>query len=158
LTAYDQSALSPVARLVPELGDAVLVLLRNIGGKPLRLRASLLAEGGSRADNVACWHEIAIYRIESGQIAIALRFLRFGSSDIGVHRAKVFEDLDAAATWLEHFDPSVDVAAGFDVAEHGVSGAGVVVQAAALRERIERLDRAYRGLVGELLFRLEAEL
>jgi hypothetical protein len=38
-----------------------------------------------------------------------------------------------------------------------LSTASLAVKAASLRERAERLDRAYRGLVGEILFRLEAD-
>jgi hypothetical protein len=33
----------------------------------------------------------------------------------------------------------------------------VTLKAASLRERAERLDRGYRGLVGEILYRLELD-
>jgi hypothetical protein len=39
-----------------------------------------------------------------------------------------------------------------------LSAVCVAVKAAALRDQAERLDRAYRGLIGEVLFRLESEL
>jgi hypothetical protein len=38
-----------------------------------------------------------------------------------------------------------------------MSVAQVALKAAALRDRAERLARAYRVMVGELLFRLETE-
>ena len=139
-------------------GNAIdSVLLRNIGGKPVRFRGVLLAEGSNFARGLALWHDIALYRVDGGQVAVALRLKRPGDADLGVHRARVFEDLDAACSWLEHFDCTADLAAEFDVSDPTVSAARVTVQAAALRERAERLQRGYRGLVGEILFRLEAE-
>lgn len=136
--------------------DVTTVLLRNVGGKPLRVRAELLAEGRSRDGDQAMWHEVAIYRTDVGQIAVALRFMRRGA-DVGIHRARLFDGLDAAATWLEQFDPSADLSADFDVSDNRLSAASVALKAASLRERAERLDRAYRGLVGEILFLLESE-
>ncbi len=132
-------------------------LLRNLGGRPMRLRAELLAEGSNRELGAPLWHEVALYRTDSGQIAVALRLLRADSVDLGVHRARLFDTLDAAASWLESFDTSADLAADFDVADRGLSAASVTLKAAALRERAEALDRAYRGLVGEILFRLETD-
>ncbi len=148
----------PLAGLPARGGDTESVLLRNVGGKPLRLHGELLAEGSTRMPEAACWHEIALYRTGSGQIAVALRFLRPGGAETGVHRARVFEDMDSAASWLEGFDPAVDLSADFDVSDPRLSAACVAVKAAALRDRAERLDRAYRGLIGEVLFRLESEL
>ena len=137
--------------------DGRQILLRNFGGKPLKLRAELLAEGGSRTEGATHWHEIAFYRTDAGQIAVALRLLRTVAGDLGVHRARVFPDMDAASTWLEQFDCSADLGADFDVADCRLSTASITLQAAALRERTDRLERAYRGLVGEILFRLEAD-
>ena len=133
------------------------ILLRNIGGKPLRLQATLLAEGGNRQAGVTHWHEIALYRTDAGQIALALRLMSAAPGDTGVHRARVFGDIDAACDWLEQFDGAADLDAGFDVADQNLSGPTLAVKAASLRGRADRLDRAYRGLVGEILFHLESE-
>jgi len=138
-------------------GGTALVLLRNIGAKPLRFHGELLAEGSNRSETAAHWHEIAIYRTDADHIAVALRLQRACGDDLGVHRARIFGDLDLAASWLEQFDSSGDLAADFDVADRCVSTASVTLKAAAMRERAERLDRAYRGLIGEILFRLAAD-
>ena len=157
-SAADRALALPVPALGVRSQPAGSVLLRNVGGKPLRLRADLLAEGSSRASNLGFWHELALYRTDSGQIAVALRLLRAGGAETGVHRARVFEDMDCAATWLEGFDPANDLSADFDVSDMRISAACVTLKAAALRDRADRLERAYRGLVGEMLFRLESEL
>lgn len=142
---------------VPTATGAAPVLLRNIGGKPLRFYGELLAEGSNRNEGASQWHELALYRTGVDQIAVALRLQRAGAEDIGVHRARLFADLDEAALWLEQFDCSKDLAADFDVADRSLSTISVSLKAASLRDRVERLDRAYRGLVGEILFRLATD-
>ncbi len=133
-----------------------LVVLRNNGGKPLRLRGELLAEGSSRCAEERMWHEIALYQAADGAVAVAIRFFG-GAAETGVQRARLFPTMDEACAWLEAFDPSFDLAADFDVADPGISVARVALKAAVLRDRAERLTRGYRGLVGEVLYRLETE-
>ena len=153
----ERPRLLPLPSLPPRGIDPGWVVLRNVGGKPLRLRAELLAEGSNRGPDSCAWHEVAIYRADGGAIAVALRFMRDGGAETGVHRARLFADMDAAATWLEEFDPAGDLSAEFDVADTRVTAAGMALKAASLRDRVERLDRAYRGLIGEVLYQLETE-
>lgn len=153
----DLPRLLQMASATGRRSDPDVVILRNFGSKPLRLHAEMLAEGGNRVPGAGYWHEIAIYSADDGQVAVALRLLRSETGDLGVHRAKLFDDIGAAATWLEQFDTSVDLAADFDVADRQLSTACVTLKAASLRERAERLDRGYRGLVGEILYRLELD-
>ena len=138
--------------------DAPPLVLRNSGGKPLRQHAELLAEGSSRLAGATRWHETAIYRSTQGKFAVALRFLSATEGEAGVHRARLFDTEDDAASWLEAFDPACDLDADFDVSDQRISIALVALKAAALRDRAERLSRAYRVMIGELLFRLETEL
>ncbi len=138
--------------------DAPPLVLRNSGGKPLRLQAELLAEGSSRLSGAMRWHETAIYRTNEGKFAVALRFLSATAGEAGVHRARLFDTEDDAASWLENFDPACDLDADFDVSDPRISITLVALKAAALRDRAERLSRAYRVMIGELLFRLETEL
>ncbi len=138
--------------------DLALVVLRNSGGKPVRLHAELMAEGSSRYQGSMLWHELAIYRAEDGAVAVAVRFMAASGTEAGVHRALLFDTADAAANWLETFDPAFDLSADFDVSDTRVSVAAVALKAASLRDRAERLTREYRVLVGEVLFRLETEI
>ena len=85
-SAADRALALPVPALGVRSQPAGSVLLRNVGGKPLRLRADLLAEGSSRASNLGFWHELALYRTDSGQIAVALRLLRAGVRGYGLRR------------------------------------------------------------------------
>lgn len=133
------------------------IVFRNVGTKPLRLCVALLADGSNKLDGSIEWHEVSLYRAVSGQFAVALRFVRATSLESTIHRARVFETMDDAATWLETFDPIADLSADFDVSDIRLSAARVALKASALRERAERLDRAYRVLVGEVLYRLATD-
>lgn len=156
-TAPDTAQLVRMAGFGARDGRLAPVMLRNIGGRPLRLCAELLAEGSNRQPGATHWHEVALFRTENGQIAVALRLLRAVAGDLGVHRARLFDDLESAGEWLEQFDCSTDLQADFDVADGRLSMARLTIHAAALRERAERLERGFRGLVGEMLFRIEME-
>lgn len=133
------------------------VTLRAAGGKPLRFRGELLAEASSRRPHMPLWHEIALYRCDDGGVAVSLR-LRGADGVSETDRARHFPTLDLAADWLVAFEPAADLRAGFDVADPHASGADIAVKAAALRDRSEDLTRAYRAVVGELLYRVETEL
>jgi hypothetical protein len=157
MSSVDGARIVPVAAAFPRVADPSVVVLRNSGGKPLRVRAELLAEGSSRCAGASLWHEVALYRAADGAIAVAIRFLSSGSAESAVHRARLFDDIDSAVSWLEGFDPAFDLGADFDVADTRQSVAQVSLKAAALRDRAERLTRDYRGMIGEVLFRLETE-
>ncbi len=157
LALSDGGRVLPVTALFARGTEDKWVVLRNSGGKPLRLQGELIAEGTSRASGGTAWHEIAIYRATDGGVAVAIRFLRSAGLENGVHRARSFADTDAASTWLESFEPAFDLSADFDVSDPRASAASVALKAASLRDRAERLDRDYRALVGEVLYRLETE-
>jgi hypothetical protein len=137
--------------------DARSVLLRNSGSRPLRVRGELIAEGSSWAMGNPCWHELSLYRCEGGQIAIAQRTRHQSAPEGGLHRAVLRADMEETCAWLEAFDASADLDAGFDVADMNTSTATIGLKAAALRDRADRVVREYRCLVGELLDRLAAE-
>jgi hypothetical protein len=148
----------PAATLVARSADPNSVALRNSGGKPVRVAGELIAEGSSRSGNGASWHELAIYRAPSGKFAVAIKFLRDHGAGCGVHRARLFDDIESASSWLEEFDPSFDISADFDVSDRSISAATMALKAAWLRDCADRLQREYRSLVGELLFRIETEM
>lgn len=144
------------APLFAREADEPVTLLRNSGGKPVRVHGDLIAEGSSRTESAVAWHEVAVYRMGGGASAVAIRFMRGGGA-CAVHRARLFNTHDEAATWLEGFDPSCDLSAGFDVSDRRLNAAFVALKAASLRDQAERLDREYRALICEVLFRLETE-
>lgn len=132
------------------------VVLKISGGKPMRMRARLVAEGTSWALGTAAWNEVAIYQRDQGDIAVSIKTFKKAATDTDVFHAEVFPNFEEACGFLESFDPSSDMSAGIDASDRSVSGAEIALRAAALRQKADDVVRRYRSLVGELLFRLDA--
>ena len=131
------------------------VVLKVSGGKPLRMRARLLAEGTTWAVGTAAWNEVALYQRDQGDIAVSIKTFKKSSAETDVFHAEVFPNFEEACSFLESFDPSADLTAGIDASDRSVSGAEIALRAAALRQKADDVVRRYRALVGELLFRLD---
>lgn len=130
------------------------IVLRVSGGRPLRLPATLLAEGTSWSPRIPAWHEVSLHAGAGGEVALGIITFRKSANEADVHRAELFPSLDAALTALEAFDPTADLATSIDAADRRVSGAVVALQAAVLRQQADGLTRQWRGMLGELLYRL----
>ncbi len=136
-------------------GPAPMVL-RVSGGKPLRMEAVLLVEGEEVAAAAGGSRALRIYRRAGGDIVVALRTPDAGCGvDAAVDRVEVFPDLEEAARWLEGFDPTADLATELDASDRGLTAVELALRAAALRIRSDAAARRYRGLVGDVLYRLE---
>jgi hypothetical protein len=135
-------------------GDGT-VTLRVSGGKPMHLRAELLAEGTSWTQGAPAWHEVALYERASGDRAVALRVCRGPGGDSDLFYARIFATLDDALGWLLEFDPTADLGADIDASDRRVSTTDIALRAAALRQRADRVQLQYRALIGELLYRLD---
>lgn len=138
------------------------IALRCGGGKPLRFDGELIAEASSQTSHSPLWHEIQIYECGTGGYVLGLRLCQApepqaAQANAATSRALQFEDLDALALWLEQFDPTADLHAGFDVADPQAFAAEITLKAASFRERAALLRAAWRALIGELLYRLETE-
>lgn len=130
------------------------VMLRVSGGKPLRLDATLLAEGTCWSPRIPAWHEVSLFAAPGGEVALGISTFKKSAHETDVHRAELFPGLDAALSALEAFDPTADLATCIDAANPRVSGAVVALQAAALRQQADGLTRQWRGMLGELLYQL----
>ncbi len=146
----------PPARPTPaEPREAGLVTLQVSGGKPLRLRGTLVAEANSWAPGTAAWHEVSAWRCEGREIAVAVRTLLKAEGSADVHRAEIFPSLGEAQAWLEEFDPIADLPVDLDASDRRVSAVDIALRAAALRGRADAVARQWRALLGEVLLRLD---
>lgn len=146
----------PVVESGSGMASPSVVTLRVSGGKPLRMHALLLAEGTSWALGTAAWHEVALYRRDHGEVALAIKTFKKAQNETDVFRAEIFPNLAEAVAFLEGFDPTSDLTVDLDAADRRVSAAHIALRAAALRQRMDEITRQYQALVGELLFHLEA--
>lgn len=135
-------------------GDSV-VTLRVSGGKPLRVQGNLLAQCSSWTAGAPAWHDLVLYDCGTDGCAAGITTFRgpMGGSDVS--HARLFPDLEAALVWLEAFDPTADLDVAFDSSDRRISTTDIALRAAALRQCTDRVEKQYRVLVGELLYRLE---
>jgi hypothetical protein len=143
--------------IVPAESVDGVVTLRISGGKPIRMRAELVAEASSWMTGATAWHELTLYRRESSGFAVGIKTCRGTAGINNVFHAQIFADLDAALTWLEEFDPTADLDVDIDASDRSISTTDIALRAAALRQRADRLDLQYRSMIGELLYRLDAD-
>lgn len=139
---------------LPDVCDGS-VTLRMSGGKPMHMRAELLAECSSWSAGAPAWQELALYRRDSGDFAVGMKTCRgpMGVSD--VFHARVFADLDAALAWLQAFNPTTDLAADIDSSDRRISTTEIALRAATLRQHADRVEQQYRAMIGELLYRMD---
>ena len=138
-----------------EAGDG-MVTLRLSGGKPMHMRAELLARCSSWSAGAQAWHELALYHRDSADFAIGLKTCLgpMGGSD--VFHARLFPDLDAALGWVQGFDLTADLDADIASSDQRISTTDIALRAATLRQQADRLQQQYRSMVAELLYRLGA--
>jgi hypothetical protein len=150
----DTGARTPGQIVAAEPVDG-MVTLRVSGGKPLHVRADLLAEGTSWTAGAPAWHEVALYERPSGDRVVSLRVCRRPGGNSDLFYARIFPTLDEALSWLLEFDPTADLGADIDASDRRISTTEIALRAAALRQRADRVDLQYRALIGELLYRLD---
>lgn len=146
---------APPTRHAAVLREPQPVVLQVSGARPLRIRADLLAEGNSWCLGTEAWHEVAIYRREGGEFAVAIRTYNKAAEATDVHRAELFPTLEEATGFLESFDPTADLRVALDCADRRLSAAEIALRAATLRQRADEVTRHYRALIGEMLLRLD---
>jgi hypothetical protein len=148
-----------------EPNDSV-VTLRVSGSKPIRMHGELLAECSSWSAGATAWHELLLYRRQSGDFAAGIKTCR-GAADgtprrgaangSDVFHARIFPDLNAALGWVQSFNPTADLGADIDSSDRRISTTDIALRAATLRQHTDRVEQQYRVMVGELLYRLEIE-
>jgi hypothetical protein len=149
----DTPTTSPQMTLASDLDDAVT--LRTTGGKPLRIRAELLAEARTWRAGAHSWHELLLYRRESGDYAVGLKSCSDEPGAGDVFHAQLLPDLESALSWIQAFDPTADLTADIDASDRKISATDIALRAAALRQRADQVATRYRTMVGELLYRID---
>jgi hypothetical protein len=131
------------------------VILRQSGGRPLRIRGELIADCTSWMPLAPAWQELKIYSCMNGQVALALRTCRGEKRDGDVFRAQIFLSLEEALLWLQEFNPATDLFADLDASDRRATATDIALRAAALRQRADWVELLYSSMIGELLYRLD---
>jgi hypothetical protein len=153
------NAINDPAELMPENQDeqqpAESFTLRRTGRKAVRFEGWQLIEAIGSDGNRPVSHDLNVYRTVKGCIVVELIARRNGSEHQDVSRVKTFEDLTAAAAWLESYRSADDVPipAGLGAVDTALPWA--VLQAVQLRQCIDRLEADYQSLVSEVFAALD---
>jgi hypothetical protein len=156
LLRLDPATEVPGSVTLSEALDAT-VTLRISGSKPMHFQAELLAECSSWSAGTPAWHEVLLYRrVKTGDFAVGVKTCRASMGGNEVFHARTFADLDAALAWLQAFNPTADLGADIDASDRRISTTEIALRAATLRQQADRVEQQYRGMIGELLYRMDA--
>ena len=129
--------------------------LRRTGRKAVRFDGWQLVEAIGSDGSRPVWHDLNVYRTVKGCIVVEL-IVRHGQPDRqDMFRVKTFDDLNAAAAWLEAYRCADDVPipAGLGAVDTALPWA--VLQSVQLRQSIDRLEADYHGLISEVFAALD---
>jgi hypothetical protein len=129
--------------------------LRRTGRKAVRFDGWQLVEAiGSEAGR-HIWHDLNIYRTVKGCIIVELIVRGNQPDHQDVFHVKTFEDLTAAAAWLESYRCADDVPIPAGLGEAQVALPWAVLQAVQLRQSMDRLESDYQALLSEVFAALD---
>lgn len=130
--------------------------IARMGARPLKFTGSELAMAMSFTPEIPYWYEINLYRTTESQFVATVRLFYQSEDKQDTVEAWQFSSLDEALAAIEHYDAARDVE--FVLPEPGeqLTGAEIAARAMELQGRIQAQRQHYRGLVGEILYELDA--
>jgi len=134
---------------------AVTHTLRRTGRKAVRFEGWQVVEAIGSSAGRHVWHDLNVYRTVKGCIIIELIARRNLPDHQDLFHVKTFDDLTAAAAWLESYRTADDVPIPANLAEVDVALPWAVLQAVQLRQRIDRLESDYQALLSEVFAALD---
>ncbi len=138
------------------IGQPASYRIVRSGARPLKFNGSELAMAMSFTPEIPYWYEINLYRTTDSEFVAAVRLFHQSEEKRDTVEAWKFKSLDEALAAIEHYDAATDVEAVMPGIEDDLCGAEVAAQAMELRARIENQRQHFRGLVGEVLYELDA--
>ena len=130
-------------------------IVRN-GARPLKFSGSELAMAMSFTPEIPYWYEINLYRTTDSQFVAAVRLFHQSEEKRDTVEAWQFRSLDEALAAIEHYDAAQDIDFAMVDGLDELTGAEVAAHALELHARIRGQRQHYRGLVGEVLYELDA--
>lgn len=134
---------------------AVTHTLRRTGRKAVRFDGWQLVEAVGNGSGRHVWHDLNIYRTVKGCVIVELIVRRGQPEHQDVFHVKTFDDLGAAACWLETYRSADDVPIPAGLGEVDTALPWAVLQAVQLRQSIDRLESDYQALLSEVFGALD---
>ena len=152
------NAINDPAGLLPQQNmDAppATLTLRRTGRKAVRFDGWQLIEAIGSDGSRPVWHDLNVYRTVKGCIVVELIVRRGQPDQQDAAQVKTFEDMAAAAAWLEAYRPSDDVPIPPGLGGTEVALPWAILQSVQLRQSIDRLEADYRALLSEVFAALD---
>jgi hypothetical protein len=134
---------------------AVTHTLRRTGRKAVRFDGWQLIDAVGSSGDQQVWHDLNIYRTVKDTIVVELIARRALADHQDVCQVRTFEDLAAAAAWLESYATAADVPIPAGLASQDVALPWAVLQAVQMRQCIDRLQSNYQALLSEVFAALD---
>ncbi len=140
-----------------ELEAAMLPMqsLRRTGLRSFAFNGSLVAMTCGVTPNLPFWYEINVYRTAAGGWVSDIRLFNKADGSIDMFRVAEHDDLDGVLDHLERYDPTGDLTLPPALTDPNASSATLSIHAAGLQMQVKQIGDHYRGLLAELLHRLE---
>jgi hypothetical protein len=129
--------------------------LRRTGRKAVRFEGWQLIEAIGSNNGRHVWNDLNIYRTAKGCIVVELIARRNGPDHHDVFHVKTFDDLPAAAAWLESYRAADDVPIPAGLGEVDTALPWAVLQAVQLRQTIDRIEADYHASLSEVFAALD---
>lgn len=130
--------------------------LRRTGQRPFTFDGSLVAMTCGVTPGLPFWYEINAYRTTAGSWVSDIRLFNKEDGRSDLFRVAEHDDVDALFDHFENYDPAGDIAPPGELIDGSASSAELALQTARLQMRIDRICDHYRGLLGDLLGRIDA--
>ncbi len=142
--------------LAPAMGLRTITL-RRTGARPFRFQGTELSNAVGWAEKLTIWHEINLFRTNTGKIVVDIRVFRKAPGERDVFRVSECDSIEEAIGILETYDPIQDILVDVPLDDTTVSVAELSLSGVVLRQRIEQTRRQYDALLGDLLHEIERQ-
>jgi hypothetical protein len=152
------NAITDPAGLLPDQHDApppATFTLRRTGRKGVRFDGWQLIEAIGSDGSRPAWHDLNVYRTTKGCIVVELTARRGQPEHKDIAHVKTFDDLNAAAAWLEAYRAADDAPIPQGLGGGDAAMPWAVLQAVQLRQSIDRLEADYHALLTEVFAALD---
>jgi hypothetical protein len=125
--------------------------LRRDGLSPATFDGRLLAKATGCGTASTLWYELAAYARAEGGFVASMKVFKKSADEADIHWARSFPTAAELCAYFEGHDPTRDVTVPSQGAGPGGATAAAVLQAVALRQRLDEARMEYEVAVGDLL-------
>lgn len=136
-----------------DLGATVAPLqrLKRTGARPYLFNGTTVATVCGITPALPFWYELNLHRTVIGTYLSDIRLFHKSPDLHDLHWVAEHDDLEAATSRFERYEPAGDVTPPQELAMRAGSAAELALWTARLQLQVDQITQHYRALVGELL-------